>query len=92
LVRVSRIGRMYKLLKLTKLLRILKIIKAKNNLLKYANDYLKIGLGFERLAYFMLGFMLILHVTTCLWILVAKLENNIEDTWLSDFDKLENDY
>ena len=46
LVRVAKIGKLYKLVKLTRLLRILKIMKEKNKLLKYLNDFLKLGLGF----------------------------------------------
>jgi hypothetical protein len=46
MIRLSRIGRMYKLIKLTRLLRVLKIVKEKSKLLKYVQDFLKIGAGF----------------------------------------------
>ena len=71
LVRVARFGRLYKLVKLTRLLRILKIMKEKNKLMKYLNQILKIGLGFERLFFFILIFFLLCHISSCLWIVVA---------------------
>ena len=56
LARIARFGRMYKLIKMTRLLRILKIVKERTKLLKYLNDILKIGLGFERLFFFAMIF------------------------------------
>ena len=71
MVRVVRVGRLYKLVKLTRLLRILKLVKDKNKLMKYLNDLLKVGLGFERLFFFVLISIIIMHIVTCLWIIVA---------------------
>ena len=71
MVRVVRVGRLYKLVKLTRLLRILKLVKDKNKLMKYLNDLLRVGLGFERLFFFILISIIIMHIVTCLWIIVA---------------------
>lgn len=70
-VRIARIGRMYKLIKMTRLLRILKIVKERSKLLKYLNDILKIGLGFERLFFFMILFLIVMHFLTCFWIIAG---------------------
>ena len=72
-MRVARFGKLYKLVKLTRLLRILKIMKEKNKLLKYLNDFLKIGLGFERLFFLLLIFFVLIHIVTCLWLITASL-------------------
>jgi len=74
MVRIVRVGRMYKLVKLTRLLRVLKVAKKKNNLVKNIQEMLNIGIGFERVIYFVLSFLLILHITTCLWLIVGGLE------------------
>lgn len=71
LVRVARFGRLYKLIKLTRLLRILKVLKEKSNLIKQLNDVLKIGLGFERLFFFLMIFLIMCHLVSCLFIIVA---------------------
>lgn len=75
MVRVVRVGRLYKLVKLTRLLRILKLVKDKNKLMKYLNDLLKVGLGFERLFFFVLISIIIMHIVTCLWIIVAAVQD-----------------
>lgn len=72
LVRVARFGRLYKLIKLTRLLRILKILREKSNLIKQLNDVLKIGLGFERLFFFIMIFAILCHLVSCLFIIVAS--------------------
>ena len=76
LVRVARFGKLYKLVKLTRLLRILKIMKEKNKLLKYLNEFLKLGLGFERLFFFILIFFILIHIVTCLWIITGTILSN----------------
>jgi hypothetical protein len=81
MIRLAKIGRLYKLIKLTKLLRILKIVKEKSKLLKYVRDFVKLGYGFERLAFFVVIFFLISHIVACMWIFVAKFEN-YEGTWM----------
>jgi hypothetical protein len=71
LARVVRIGKLQKLFKLTRLLRVLKIVKEKNKLLKQLTDFLKIGLGFERMFFFFLMFLLSLHLAACFWLITA---------------------
>jgi hypothetical protein len=74
-------------------------MKEKNKLLRYLNEVLKIGLGFERLFFFILIFVLSLHIVSCLWLICANLyapyaedENGKPDdtldystTWLGKF-------
>jgi len=67
LARVARIGKMYKIIKMTRLVRMLKIVKERNKLVKYLNEVLKIGIGFERLLFLMLIFLVMCHITACLW-------------------------
>jgi hypothetical protein len=67
LARIARIGKMYKLIKMTRLVRMLKIVKERNKLVKYLNEVLKIGIGFERLLFLMLIFLVLCHITACLW-------------------------
>lgn len=103
LVRVARFGRLQKLVKLTRLLRVLKIFKEHNKLQKFLTDFLSIGLGFQRLFFFIMIFLLLLHIVSCLWLIVASLyademiinegkpnervELNYSGTWLDDFAK-----
>ena len=79
LVRVARFGRLYKLVKLTKLLRVLKIVKEKSKIVKYIRQFLKIGLGFERLFIFLMSTLMFCHIITCLWVFVAANSSDGEE-------------
>lgn len=83
MIRLAKVGRLYKLIKLTKLLRVLKIVKEKSKLLKMVREVVKLGYGFERLFFFIIIFLLIGHIVSCLWIFTAKYQN-YEGTWMED--------
>lgn len=93
LSRVVRFGRLYKMVKLPRLLRVLKIIQHKNNLVSFLtqwSEWMKLGLGMERLMFFIIIFILMIHLSACLWIITATInssteENNYEGTWLHGF-------
>jgi hypothetical protein len=70
LVRLAKIGRLYKLVKLTRLLRVMKLMKDKSKLMKVFSDLLKLGPGFERLIFFLMMSLILMHITACLWIIL----------------------
>ena len=39
----------------------------------YLNEFLKIGLGLERLFFFVIVFVIVIHVITCIWIITAQM-------------------
>ena len=77
---------------MTRLLRILKIVKERSKLLKYLNEILKIGLGFERLFFFIIIFFMLCHIVACVWVVSAQFSGDITDdynfipvnTWMDD--------
>ena len=84
--KVARFGRLYKLIKLTRLLRILKIMKDKSSLIKYLNDILKIGLGFERLFFFILMFLILCHLVSCFFIIIPQIyDDELAGTWMEPY-------
>jgi hypothetical protein len=54
----------------------------------FVNKYLNISAGFERIFLFLCGFFLVCHVVGCIWVLLAKLEDdeNKSDSWLTPFE------
>ena len=60
----------------------LKIVKERGKFSKYINDMLRLNVGVERLIYFTLIFVLMCHITACMWYLVAKLEDFSPETWV----------
>lgn len=89
--RVARFGRLYKMVKLTRLLKMLRIVRDKNKMIMYLTQWLKLGLGLERLMFFIVIFMLGLHVSACFFIITAAM--NVEEdgdktykgTWLNKY-------
>jgi len=70
--RILKLPKLYRLIKMTRLVRILKIVKERNKLVKYLQEILKIGVGFERLLFFILLFFVLSHIVACLWIFASR--------------------
>ena len=70
---------------MTRLLRILKIVKESSKMLKYLNDLLKIGLGMERLFFFVIIFVILCHIVTCVWIISGQFSQGIKDDGSIDY-------
>lgn len=84
MLRLTRIGRMSKLIKLTRLLRVLKIIKEKSKFLTYLQDILKISQGFQRLFMFIAVSLIVIHISSCLWVFCAVLlDEKTTPNWLA---------
>ena len=88
MIRLVRIGRVSKLVKLTRLLKMLKLIKEKTKIVKFTNEALKIGSAKDRLSFFVLIFLLLSHVVSCLWVLSATFFDSKEGTWLENTEEL----
>lgn len=82
LARLARLPRLYRLIKMFKMSRLLKVIKERNTLSKYLGDFMKISIGFERLAFFVLMFAILAHIASCMWVIIASLEEDQYETWI----------
>lgn len=67
------------MIKLTRLFRILKIIKERSKIAMYLRDFLKISIGFERLFFFVISFMMAVHIFTCLWVIIVDFSTDEVD-------------
>jgi len=67
LAKFARLGKLYKIVRMTRMVRMLKISQRRNKFVKYLNEVLKIGIGFERLLFLFLIFGVVLHIASCLW-------------------------
>ena len=83
LARLARLPRLYRLIKMFKMSRLLKVIKERNTLSKYLSEVMKISVSFERLAFFVLMFIILAHITSCLWVIIASLEEEQYETWIA---------
>lgn len=90
LVRVSKLPRLYRILKLAKYcsLRVTRMLKAYKNRGKCAQLLSCCGhlhAGLQRLFYFTLVALVVVHFTSCMWRLMDKLYYPAVDTWLSRY-------
>ena len=66
LSRLGRFPKIYRLIKIAKLIRIMKFLKNKNQIMKCLECFSKISIGVERLLYFFLIFVGLVHVVSCI--------------------------
>ena len=60
----------------------LKLVKERSKILNYVNDIMKVGVGFERLFFFIMLFLMVSHIVSCLWVLAASINESHTGTWL----------
>lgn len=76
-------------MKFVKLLRLIKIVKGQKKIMSQMNSFMQIGIGMDRIMFFMAMFLMLSHITTCLWVICANFmdadENEDPETWLFKF-------
>ena len=89
MIRFAKIGRLYKLVKLTRLLRVFKLVKQKGKAMKFMSEKLP---GMERMFFFVLLSIVMIHIQTCLWVMLPQLLTNepnardfYKNTWIQEF-------
>jgi CRP-like cAMP-binding protein len=93
--KVGKLPKLSRLIKMTKLIRMVKIIKARSQILKYISKIYKVEAGVERLIWFLMTFLLMIHILACLWIFIGVyflydsynnwiMQSNLQDLGSSD--------
>jgi hypothetical protein len=54
----------------------MKIVKDRNTISKYLNEYLKVGVAMERLSFFCFIFVILVHIVSCLWVILSSFEDD----------------
>ncbi len=75
LARITRLPKLYRLIRLIKLMRLLKVIKERNSISRYLQEVLKLSIAIERLTFFAFMYMILVHITSCLWVIIAQFED-----------------
>lgn len=47
---------------------------------------MKVGLGFQRLVFFMIIFIVLCHVLTCIWVFTGQFTNEEDASWMDEFE------
>lgn len=86
LFRFVRIGKMYKLIRLFRLIKILKLIKSNKRLVHHFSERMRINSGTERLAFFSFFFIIFLHVSSCLFIMLGVASEDFDESrWIDKY-------
>ena len=83
LLRFGRVTKLYKLAKIFKLIRILKLVRDKNKIMRYMTSVFRVDIAIERLIWFLITFLLLVHLLACLWIFIGRFEIYASDqNWI----------
>jgi hypothetical protein len=88
LLRLTRVSKLFRMIKLLRLFKMTKFMKD-NKLLKFMNKLMKNGSSVERLFNFALLALLLVHFSTCLWVLIPEIEDT-SPNWM--FNQRFNDF
>lgn len=69
-----------------KMVRMLKMVKESSTFSRYLSDTFKLKAGMDRLLYFMCFFFIYLHLMSCLWYFLVKLEDYPSNSWVARND------
>ena len=75
-----------KIYRLTRLFRLIKIFSKKNHITKLTRNLLDkfhINIQIERLVYYLVGLFMFIHLSSCLFYFITKLEENSPDIWVN---------
>lgn len=85
LSRFARVGQLYKIIRFTRMIRMLKVFKDRTKMAKNMTEILKMGIGFERFLYMMFIYLLAQHIIACLWIYVARFNEESRKNWIYEY-------
>ena len=84
LFKFARLSKLYRLVKIARLARVLKVLKARSRIARYIQTLFGADSGWERLLLATFMFLLLCHIASCAWIIVAIYEETqYNDSWLS---------
>ena len=83
LIKFTKISKFYRVLKVARLTRVLKLFKGNSKLFRNLQSAFK-GEGWGRLLFAGFMFLLLCHIASCSWIIIANYELSVfNDCWLS---------
>lgn len=83
LFRLAKVSRLNKLTRLIRLVRMVKVAKNRNHLQRYMSQLLLISLALERLLWFLVMLVVMLHIGACGWVFIGKLNADLNsENWI----------
>ena len=77
MAKFTRVGKLYKMIRMLRMVKMIRIFKDRKKIISNLDHILKANAGFERLSFFLFGFILFNHTFACLWIMLASFDENL---------------
>ena len=77
MAKFTRVGKLYKMIRMLRMVKMLRIFKDRKKIISNLDQILKVNAGYERLVFFLLGFIIFNHTFACLWIMLASFNENL---------------
>ena len=81
-----RLGKLYKMMRLVRMVRAFKLLK-NQAFLDQLTESLRISQGAERLITFSFFMALYVHISACMFLIIANLTSESMPSWLKNVDK-----
>ena len=81
LVRFFKIGKLYKLIRLSRLAKLFKLLKGQNAVFSQFSNSMQLSSGVERLVFIAIFAVFFLHISCCMFIFVAELDEDWQNSW-----------
>lgn len=92
LLRLSRLPRIYRLIRMFRLMRMMKVVKNRSSIMRFMTQFFRISLSMERLFWFVVTLIFILHLIACAWVFVGRFNIDTDpDNWITIGEFLDQD-
>ena len=93
MVRIFRVSKLYKIVKIMRLIKVVKLMQARKKTASSAENLVEIDKGVERFGFFIFMSFILIHVSTCIWVLIPKIDPTYEKSWIrvNGFETEKND-
>ena len=86
LVRLARVSRIYKLARMCRIMRMVKFIKNRHQIIRYMNQVFLISLSVERLFWFVVTLIIMLHLVACGWVFIGRFNMDTDsNNWITTY-------
>jgi len=92
LLRLSRLPRIYRLIRMFRLMRMMKVVKNRSSIMRFMTQFFRISLSMERLFWFAITLIFVLHLIACAWVFVGRFNIDTDpENWITHGEFLEED-
>jgi hypothetical protein len=82
MVRIFRVSKLYKIVKIMRLIKVMKLMQARKKAENSTENLVKVDKVVERFGFFIFMSFILIHVSTCIWVLIPKIDPTSDKSWI----------